>query len=392
MLRSIALPKSVSNAPNPARERYRDAADELERQSKNRALTADELADWGALLLRLGDVDRALEILRSAQRIHPEHFKLTANLGAAWQLSGELGQAANTLQQAVRLAPETLRPAEELHLKLVRARQGQDRKSQALDDLFGVRYVGDDGHFEPGRQIQSESKKLPANAVGLVQQLALWLPADGRLLWQLAELANASGDVRAAASIMDGCVTEFALADSELRRHRQVLRGVVEEVTRLTRADLQSSHDRHASSFKARSKRPLRSRLDLTALPEPKPNAVNALPWSVLDETVLEAKRKPAFARYVQDVGGLQVRLSGYMQPLDDDPECGQFLIVEHPIGCWFCEMPEVTGMVMVDLPPGRTMTHTRNLIKVVGKLVLNSTDPEDFLYRLTDAVVTLPD
>ena len=62
----------------------------------------------------------------------------------------------------------------------------------------------------------AERKKLPANAVAVVQQLALWLPADGRLLWQLGELANVHGDVRTAAAILEGCVTELALGAVEL--------------------------------------------------------------------------------------------------------------------------------------------------------------------------------
>src|SRR6185295_16567000 len=111
---------------------------------------------------------------------------------------------------------------EEYHLKLVRLRL-KNKKADGLDDLFGVRFVDAEGGYTPGKLAAAEQKKLPAAAIAIVQQLALWLPADGRLLWQLAELANAHGDVRTAAAIMDGCVTEFAMSAPELRRRRQVL-------------------------------------------------------------------------------------------------------------------------------------------------------------------------
>src|SRR5436305_564103 len=75
-----------------------------------------------------------------------------------------------------------------------------------------------------GRLAAAERKKLRAEAVADLQRLALWLPADGRLLWLLAELAAAHGDVRTAAAIMDGCVTEFGLRAPELRRHRRAMR------------------------------------------------------------------------------------------------------------------------------------------------------------------------
>ena len=159
--------------------------------------------------------------MRKGQRNHPNHFAINANLGTAWQLHGDLEQAALCLQQAVKLAPGKYQKAEEYHLKLVRLRL-KHKKAATLDDLFGVRYVDAQGKYTPGKMAPAEKKKLPAAAVALVQQLALWLPADGRLLWQLAELANVHGDPRTAAAMMDGCVTQFAMNIPELRQHRQL--------------------------------------------------------------------------------------------------------------------------------------------------------------------------
>src|SRR5207248_3172631 len=156
------------------------------------------------LYIRHGDPGKAVELLRSAQRKHPNHFHIVSNLGTAWQLQGELQQAAACLEQAVRLAPGKLQKAEESQLKLVRQRQRQSRGSDELDDLFGALFVGEQGKYEAGKLAAVERKKLPSDAVAVAQQLALWLPADGRLLWQLAELANAHGDVKTAAAIMDG--------------------------------------------------------------------------------------------------------------------------------------------------------------------------------------------
>src|SRR5205823_1779382 len=147
---------------------------------QGRQLTPDELADLGALYIRLGEVTRALDVLRAAQRTHPNHFRIVANLGTAWQLQGDLGQAATALQQAVRLAPGKWQKPEEYHLKLVRIRQARPTDSQSLDDLFGVRYVSDGGRYEPGKLTTVERKKIPSDAVAIVQQLALWVPADGR--------------------------------------------------------------------------------------------------------------------------------------------------------------------------------------------------------------------
>ncbi len=387
-LRGIAVKPAAGSTASPLRTDYQDAAQKLEKHAAGRDLTADEAADLGALYVRLGAVGKAVEVLRAAQRRHPEHFRIHANLGTAWQLQGDMDQAALCLQQAVRLAPGALQKAEELQLKLVRLRRDRPKDAQELDDLFGVRWVNDQGAYEPGKLAAEERKKLPDNAAAQVQQLALWLPADGRLLWQLAELAAAHGDVKAAAQMMDGCVSEFGMNAPELRRHRQLARAAGDAL-----GDAQSEHSKgHLGMLKTRSRRPLVSKLNRAELPPVSADGLNALPWAVLTETTLDRAFRPTFPKYLKELDGKQVALSGFMQPLDDNPDAAGFLLIEAPVGCWYCEMPEATGMVWVELPPGKTVKPTRGLVKITGTLQLNAKDPENFLYTISKARITEAD
>jgi hypothetical protein len=321
-------------------------------------------------------------VLRPAQRAHPVHFRLAANLGTAWQLHGDLTQAAAALEQAVRLAPGKHVRAEQLHLKLVRLRAREKPNAQGLDNLFGVRFVGPGGGYEPGKLAAAQRKALPAAAVALVQQVALWLPADPRLLWQLAELANSHGDITTAAAIMDGCVTEFGLREADLRKHRKLTRAACDKAARVSKKE----HEAHALLFKPRSSRPLVNKSGLAALPKIDPKGLNTLAWEVISETTVDRHARPTFARYLEDLEGKQVVLRGYMQPLGEDADLGAFLVVEHPVGCWYCEMPEVSQIVLVELPEGKSGTLTRERVRVRGKLTLNRTDPENFLYTVRDA------
>jgi hypothetical protein len=391
-LRNVAVKPGPGVPESPLRTKYEQEAARLEKAGRQRKLTADEGADLGALYVRLGDPGKAVEVLRSAQREHPHHFHIAANLGTAWQLQGDLDQAAACLQQAVELAPGKLEKAEEYHLKLVRLRQRQERGSVDLDDLFGVRYVGESGKFEPGKLAEAQRKKLPAEAAAVVQQLALWLPADARLLWQLAELANAHGDVRTAAAIMDGCVVEFGLRQPDLRQHRQMARTAADELARAAPAvgdPAKTMHEGHAGILKVRSQRPLLTKLDQVGLPPVQADGVNALPWSVLAQTALDRQYRPTFAKYLQELNGKQVTLAGYMQPLGEDLEVSAFMLIEYPVGCWYCEMPEIANIVLVEMPAGKSKTYTRGAVKVQGKLTLNATDPENFLYTISKAKVT---
>ncbi len=386
-LRTIAVRPSGGAATGPIRKHYQTQAEKLTKLARQRPLSADESADLGALHLRLGDTARAIEILRIAQKDNAKHFHLAANLGTAWQMQGDLVQAAVCLEQAARLAPAKLRQAEQLHLKLVRLRARQPRDRQDLDDLFGIRYVGPSGKFEPGRLAEAQRKHLPNDAIALLQQLALWLPADGRLLWQLGELAGANGDVATAAALMDGCVTEFGLRAADLRQHRRAYRAAADERAK-KQGDAKTQHEGHAGLFKPRSLRPLARKLDRTPLPPIDPKGVNALPWSVVTETTLDRQYRPTFPRYLKDLDGKKVTLSGYMQPLGDDAELNAFLLIEYPVGCWYCEQPETTAIVLVELPEGQTYNYTREPVKVRGKLRLNASDPENFLYTIRDVEI----
>ncbi len=387
-LRLIAVKPASGAAAGPIRKHYETEAARLAKLAAERKLTAEEAADLGALYVRLGEASRAVEVLRTAQRDNPNHFHLIANLGTAWQMQGDLTQAAACLEQAARLAPDKQRKAEQLHGRLVRLRAREPRDAQELDDLFGIRYVGPSGKFEPGQLAEAQRKRLPDDAIALVQQLALWLPSDGRLLWQLAELAGANGDVATAAAITDGCVTEFGLRAAELHRHRRAFRDAADERGR-GEGDAKAMHEGHPGLFKPRSPRPLARQLAQTPLSPIDPKGVNALPWSVVTETTLDRKYRPTFPRYLKELDGKNVTLNGYMQPLGEDAELSEFMLIEYPVGCWYCEQPELTAIVLVELPEGKTHHFTRGRVHVRGKLILNARDPENFLYTIRDAKIS---
>jgi tetratricopeptide (TPR) repeat protein len=381
-VRQIAVPAGEKVDASPWRVRYLDELKKLDDKEKTSVLSADQTADQGALLLRLGNVDRAVNVLRAGQSKHPNHFAIAANLGTAWQLKGDYAGAAESLRQAVRLAPGKWLGAEELHLKLVLGRLKQKQPNQDLDELFGIRYFTPDDDNTP----EAERKKLSPRSVGLVQQLALWLPADGPLLWQLAELANAYGDARTAASLMEGCVVQFGMTNRDLRRRRLLLKEAVAKLPPVPLGDKAGHQPGHAGSLAFRSRKPLISGLVETALPPISDAGVNPVPWEVFTSTAYEGKFPPKYSSYMKDLGGKRISLTGFLQPLNDEGTA--FLLIEFPVGCWYCEMPEFTGIILLDPPAGDTIRFERGLQRVVGRLSLNTNDPEDFLFTLREAKI----
>ena len=387
-LRTIGVaPANVP--PTLLREQYQEAAAKLIKIAQQRKLTADEAADLGALHVRLGEPVKAVEVLRAAQRQYPEQFRIVANLGTAWQMQGDLEEAGRAFREAVRLASSKEKPFEEYHLKLVLGRAKEGKNPATYDDLFAVKYLGESGKPEGGKIAVDQKKMLPDNAAAIVQQLALWLPADGRLLWQLGEIANAHGDVRTAASILDGCVMEFALASPDLRQRRGIYREAADAIAKLP----DSEHEKFRGDLKTKSPRPLLRKLDTSFLPAIRPDGVNTLPWLVLAETTIGRRFKPTFAKYLEDLDGKRVAMTGYMYPIAADmTDLSGFMLVEYPIGCWFCETPEPAGIVFVVLPNGKTTPLKKRLVKVEGIIKLNRTDPEQYLHTIRNATVGEPD
>jgi tetratricopeptide (TPR) repeat protein len=384
-LRTAGIERPREVGASPLREDYLRAADRLEKAAKTRELSSEEIANLGALDVRLGKVDQAIQILQPAARKAPENFQLAANLGTAFQLAGDLEHAAEYLEEAVRLAPPKNLPFERYHLKLVRLRMKEGRLARnptTVDDLFGVKYRGESGNPEPATLAKAEFKKLPDDAMAVVEQLALWLPADGRLLWQLGELANACGDVRTAAAILDGCVTEFTLSAPDLRQRRQLYRSAAEEQAK------KPEHEQHKITFIGKSARPLLRSFDVASLPAIRPDGVNVMPWPLLAATTRDAKGRPVYLKYLQQLDGKEVTLTGFMQPIRDELAVTGFLMLEFPVGCWFCETPEATGLVSVELKAGGTVDFKKSLVKVTGTLSLNHDDPESYLFSITNARV----
>src|SRR5262249_35209783 len=142
----------------------------------------------------------------------------------------------------------------------------------------------------------------------------------------------------------------------------------------------------HILAFKPRSSRPLASKVE--GLPPIKAKGLNALGWEVLALTTVDRRSRPTVGKYLPGLEGKQGGVAGHMQPLAHDTDLSALLLVETPVGCWWCEMPEMTQIVLVELPEGKSGRYTREPIRVTGKLVLNATDPENFFYTIQDAKV----
>jgi hypothetical protein len=232
-----------------------------ERRMKGPAtLPPVELAGYTADLIRLNRPDEVLNLLQPIVRGSGRgSFVAYTHLARAHAGRGEWGEARDQQEMAVRRTEfpsefARLTKPQLVWLKRVEreyyypflahrsldARRGRrDSLREDVDPLFPaavppkraenpVRFVSEDGTYKAGLLAAAERKKLPPDALAIVQQLLLWHPKDPRLYWLLGELYNADGDVEAAAKILDACTYTMGYSNPVVIEHRRVLKSAAD--------------------------------------------------------------------------------------------------------------------------------------------------------------------
>ena len=127
LLRGLASPLA---AATPTHDTYADARLTLDAAARPGPLSSDRAADLGVLYARLGQPEKAIEMLRAARRRDPDHFHLAANLGTAWQTRRRPRTGRRHPRRRGSPRPGEVKPFGAAHLKLVRLRLKEGRAAK----------------------------------------------------------------------------------------------------------------------------------------------------------------------------------------------------------------------------------------------------------------------
>lgn len=78
--------------------------------------------DYAAVLIRRGEAKKAVEILERVEREKPGEYIVAANLGTAYELSGDLAKARHWIGKGIERNPRAHEGTEWLHLRILEAR------------------------------------------------------------------------------------------------------------------------------------------------------------------------------------------------------------------------------------------------------------------------------
>lgn len=121
---------------------------------------------------------------------------------------------------------------------------------------------------------------------------------------------------------------------------------------------------------------------------KPLPELKGVVSWKTLAQ-VEAIKQKdrfvPQFSNNITALDKKEVKLQGFMMPLDMGEKQKRFLLVAMPPTCAFC-MPGGADQ-LVEVQAKTPVKYGFDPIVVTGKFVLLKDDPMGLYYRLTDAV-----
>ena len=121
---------------------------------------------------------------------------------------------------------------------------------------------------------------------------------------------------------------------------------------------------------------------------KPLPDRNDVVSWKVLSQVELVKQKDryvPQFAAAVAALDQKEVKVQGFMMPLQMGDKQSHFVLTAMPQTCSFC-MPGGPES-MVEVKSKTPVKYTFEPVVLTGKLAVLKDDPTGVFYRLTDAV-----
>ena len=121
---------------------------------------------------------------------------------------------------------------------------------------------------------------------------------------------------------------------------------------------------------------------------QPLPERKDVVSWKLLAQVELVKQKDRYVPQFAKDVAALdqkEVKVQGFMMPLQVGDKQSHFVLSAMPQSCAFCLPAGPEGMVEVKTKT--PVKYTFDAVVVSGKLMVLKDDPTGVFYRITDAV-----
>ena len=116
----------------------------------------------------------------------------------------------------------------------------------------------------------------------------------------------------------------------------------------------------------------------------------DVVPWKTFAQVEIvkmQDRYVPQFAQSVASLDQKEVKVQGFMMPLEVGDKQSHFVLSALPVTCSFC-MPGGPE-ALVEVKTKQPVKYTFEPVVLTGKLAILKDDPTGVFYRLTDAVPT---
>ena len=123
---------------------------------------------------------------------------------------------------------------------------------------------------------------------------------------------------------------------------------------------------------------------------QPLPERKDVVSWKTLSQVELVKQKDRYVPQFAKDVSALdqkEIKVQGFMMPLEVGDKQSHFVLTAMPQTCAFC-MPGGPES-MVEVKSKTPVKYTFDAVVVTGKLTVLKDDPTGIFYRLTEAVPT---
>lgn len=90
------------------------------------------LSDYSVLLLKGGEVEKALKIFKVLAHYYPTEYQIIANLGTAYELNGQIDSALFYIKKGIELNPNSHGGSEWVHIRILETKQQLTKDSLYL--------------------------------------------------------------------------------------------------------------------------------------------------------------------------------------------------------------------------------------------------------------------
>ena len=121
---------------------------------------------------------------------------------------------------------------------------------------------------------------------------------------------------------------------------------------------------------------------------QPLPERKDVVSWKLLSQVELVKQKDRYVPQFAKDVAALdqkEVKVQGFMMPLQVGDKQSHFVLSAMPQTCAFCLPAGPEGMV--EVKSKTPVKYTFDAVVVSGKLTVLKDDPTGVFYRIVDAV-----